>query len=93
MLIIAVNCIIVYSYGSIGSEVMKKRGEKVHGLNDDQIRRLQDLKPHYNYGDYGTIAELTGNSRDYVRKVLDPNFPRWNETLFCSHDERRAFRN
>ena len=60
---------------------MKKRGEKVHGLNDDQIRRLQDLKPHYNYGDYGTIAELTGNSRDYVRKVLDPNFPRWNESI------------
>lgn len=72
---------IVYSYGSIGTEVMKKSGENVQQLSEEQTRRLTELKEHYEYGDYGVIATLTNKSRDYVRKVLSPTDYRWNDQI------------
>lgn len=35
------------------------------------MTKTNELKKKLRYGDYGTIAELTGYSTDYVRKVIN----------------------
>lgn len=51
---------------------------KKHTLLPEREKLLEKINKHLIRGDKGMLAEQTGFSLQYVRKVLSPSFPQYS---------------